>query len=175
MGQTMLSSETELWFAIHVVPQHEFKVAAQLHYKGQEAFLPAYSSRRQWSDRSKLVHRPLFPGYVFCRAKKSNFRMVLDTPGVYNIVSFGGRPYPIPETEISSIKLALASGREICAVQHVFIGQKVQVATGPLSGITGIVTRVKDRERLVISVDVLMKSVAVEIGLSEIVALDTAS
>ncbi len=167
----MISPEHSNWFAVQVVPQHEHKVATQLRYKGQEEFLPLTAAHHQWSDRRKLVSRPLFPGYVFCRAKRSSFGTILSTPGVHKIVSFGGTAYPIPEIEIQSLQQALGSGREVCVTAHLTVGQRVQVSRGPLSGITGIVMRQKNRERLVISVELIMKSVSVEIAPSELIPL----
>lgn len=169
----MLSPEIALWFVIQVMPQHECKVASQLRYKGQEEFLPMVSSRRQWSDRSKVIDRPLFPGYVFCRVRRSSFGLILDTPGVHRIVSFGGQAHPITEEEMSRLQLVLASGREVTPVPYLALGQRVQVLDGPLAGMMGIVTRLKNRDRLIISVDMLMRSVAVEVTSAELSACDT--
>jgi len=156
------------WFAVQVVPQHECKVSMQLHYKGHEEFLPTLPIRRQWSDRSKVTKQPLFPGYVFCRIRRAEFGVILTTPGVYRIVSFGGHAQPIGEEEIISLQRAVDSGRDICAVPFFSPGQKVHVTSGPLSGLTGVVARLKNRDRLVISVELLLRSVAVEIANSEI-------
>lgn len=168
----MLSPEIALWFAIQVIPQHECKVASQLRYKGQEEFLPMVTSSRQWSDRSKVSERPLFPGYVFCRVKRSSFRVILDTPGVHRIVSFGGHAHPIADEEITSLQQVLTSGREVAPVSYLKLGQRVEVIDGPLRGVTGIVTRVKNRNRLLISVDMLMRSIAVDVALGELSACD---
>jgi transcription antitermination factor NusG len=168
----VLSPDIALWFAVQVIPQHECKVASQLRYKGQEEFLPMVSSRRQWSDRSKVSERPLFPGYVFCRVKRSSFGVVLDTPGVHRIVSFGGHAHPIADEEISSLQHVLVSGRDVASVPYLTLGQRVKVIDGPLFGVTGIVMRVKNRNRLLISVDMLMRSIAVEVSLGELSACD---
>ena len=169
----MLFPEIALWFAIQVIPQHEFKVASQLRYKGQEEFLPMVSSRRQWSDRSKVSERPLFPGYVFCRVKRSSFGVILDTPGVHRIVSFGGQAYPIADEEMNSLQQVLASGRDVAPVPYLALGQRVRVIDGPLSGMSGIVLRLKNRSRLIISVDMLMRSIAVDVALAELSACDS--
>jgi transcriptional antiterminator NusG len=165
----MISPDTILWFAVQVIPQHEFKVSEQLRSKGQEEFLPSITIRRRWSDRNKLIHQPLFPGYVFGRLRRSSFATVLGTPGVCRIVSFGGKAHPICNEEIDRIRRVVNCGREVTATPYFTLGQMVQVISGPLCGLIGIVDRVKNRDRLIISIDMLMRSVAVEIMMSELV------
>lgn len=164
----MVSPEAALWFAIQVMPQHECKVSTLLRFKGQEQFLPMVSTRRRWSDRVKVVDSPLFPGYVFCRTKRSCFGTVLSTPGVHRIVSFCGQPQPIADHEIDFLHQVLKSGRDVTPVPYLSLGQKVKVINGPLFGLSGIVNRLKNRDRLIISVDMLMRSVAVEVGIAEL-------
>ena len=164
----MLPPDRAFWFAVQVVPQHEHRVSTYLRDKGHEEFLPTVRTRRQWSDRSRLRERPLFPGYVFCRVQRSSFGSVLSTPGVYRIVSFGGHAYPISDEEMLSLRRVADSGRDISSVPYFSLGQKVCVAHGPLSGLDGIVVRIKNRHRLVISIDLLMRSVAVDIAMSEL-------
>lgn len=169
----MVHSDNAFWFAVQVVPQHEYKVSTRLRYKGQEEFLPLVPMRRRWSDRDKLSTQPLFPGYLFCKVRRSCFGLVLDTPGVYRIVGFGGHAHPIADEEIVSLQRLVTSGREVCAIPYFSLEQKIEIVSGPLSGITGVVTRLKGRDRLVISVDLLMRSVAVDIAISELAAHDT--
>lgn len=171
----MLPEEQLLWFVVQVMPQHEQSVALQLDLKGQEYFLPTIKSTRQWSDRKKLLTVPLFPGYVFCKTKRSWFGAVLNTQGVFRIVSFGGKAHPIPDDEMISLRRVIDSGRYLCPVPYVSLGKHVQVVRGPLSGMTGIVTRIKKQNRLVISVDLIMKSVSVDIAASELSLADLAS
>lgn len=106
---------------------------------------------------------------------RSTFGTVLNTPGVHRIVSFGGVAYPIPDAEIVALQQALSSGGEVSPVPYLAIGQKVQVAFGPLAGVTGIIARQKNRDRLVISVEIIMKSVSVDISSSDVIALDPAT
>lgn len=170
----LLPPELTLWVAVQVVPHHEFKVASQLRYKGHEEFLPTRKERHTWADRKKDLQRALFPGYVFCRTQRSSFGAVLGTSGVFRIVSFGGHPCPIPDSEIESLRQALVSGREFSSVPYLSGGEKVRVVQGPLAGLTGIVTRLKNRDRLVISVDLIMKSVSLDVALSELALLEVA-
>ncbi len=164
-----ISSPIEPWFAVQVIPRHEQKVALRLQNKGHEHFLPVNTCFHQWSDRRKQITDPLFPGYVFCRVSRSAFESVLKTSGVCRIVCFGGRPYPVSEEEIRALQLATSSGLPYCPVPYISTGERVRVAHGPLSGITGIVTRIKNKDRLVISIDVIMKSVSLEVPCGQVV------
>lgn len=163
------------WFAVQVTPQHEQKVALQLGVKEQEYFLPMIQSRRHWSDRLKILDRPLFPGYVFCRTSRPFFGCVLGTLGVIRIVSFGGRPYPVSDDEISALRSVIKFGRDLRTVPYISIGDKVQIASGPLAGIAGLITRINNQTRVVISVSLIMKSVSIEAAISEVVPLEIAS
>jgi transcriptional antiterminator NusG len=157
------------WFAVHVTPQHETKVAILLEYKGYEQFLPTYKVRRNWADRVKLIEQPLFPGYVFCRVKEAVFGLLRTTPGVIRIVGVAGRPLRVPDEEIKAVYQAIQSGLDVCPfAPHLKIGQKVLVKRGPLSGIVGKLAEVKNRSRLVISVDLTMKAIAVDIDVADV-------
>jgi transcription antitermination factor NusG len=164
-----------LWFAVQVAPQHEQKVALLLQYKGYEQFLPTRTSRRHWSDRIKILKAPLFPGYIFCRAARSSFGAILNTRGVHRIVCFGGRPCPIPEVEIKTLQKAVESGKDVIEVPYLSAGQRVKIAGGPLAGVIGIVTRQKNSSRLIVSIEIIMRSISVEIASSDLIALDPAS
>lgn len=149
------------WFAVQVMSLHEKKVAAVLAYKGYKQFLPIERVTSKWSDRTKTLERPLFPNYVFCRMEHGTVRPVLATPGVVRIVGFGGKPYPVREEEIVAIQRLVSAGCEPVAVAHPKIGERVRVLEGPLKGITGILTRIKNRSHLVVSIEAIMKSVAI--------------
>jgi|SRR5947209_251809 len=161
----------ESWFAIQVAPRHEKKVATMLGYKGYEQFVPTYESRRKWSDRSKVIELPLFPSYVFCKIHhKAANGLILTTPGVLRVVGFGGKPYPIADDEIDAIrKLTLCA--DVSPVTYLKVGQKVRITSGPLSGVTGILAQIKNRNRVVISVDLIMKSIAVDVDSFDVCAM----
>jgi transcription antitermination factor NusG len=167
-----VSSETVAWFAVQVVPQHEKKVETLLHIKGLECFLPSISVRKHWSDRTKIAPRPLIPGYVFCRTTRSCFASVLRTPGVYRIVSFGGSAFPVSDTEIDSLVRIVNSGLQVHPVSYLTLGQKVQVKDGPLSGIMGVVSQLKNRTRVIVSIEMIMKSISVDVGSWEVSVVD---
>jgi transcription antitermination factor NusG len=161
--------EGESWFAIHAAPQAEKKVAEHLTYKGYQCFLPLYKSRRKWSDRTKVLELPLFPGYVFCRLREAIIGPIRSTPGIVRVVSFGGKPYPIPESEIEALQQIVRSGADASPyMPFLKVGQKVQVKDGPLSGIVGIVVQMRNQRRLVISLDAVMKSISLNLDAYEV-------
>jgi transcription antitermination factor NusG len=164
----MIALETEFWFAMQVVPQHEKKVAVLLEHKGYRQFLPTYKASRKWSDRVKLIDLPLFPGYVFCRTQRSLIGRALGTPSIYRVVSFGGRPYPVPEEEITALQQVVHSQRDVCSVPYLAVGRRVEVKTGPLTGVRGFIAQIKNRIRLIISVDLISRSVSVDVHASEV-------
>lgn len=168
----MLDKTFTSWFAIQVVVRAESKVARLLQYRGHELFLPTYRIRRQWSDRLKSVDLPLFPGYVFCRLGDVSAGLVLSTLSVIRIVSFGGKPTPISEQEIESLRVVSTVGEKLEPCAYLPIGQRVQIVRGPLSGISGLLTQNRNRHRLIISVDAIMKSVSVEIDANDIRVLE---
>ena len=105
---------------------------------------------------------PLFPGYLFCRLAHTAAGLVLTTPGTIRIVSFGGKPYPISEAEIEAIRRMCSSGR-VSPFPHFKEGESVRIKDGPLAGITGVLKEMRNQQRLIVTVDFIMKSVAVEI------------
>jgi transcription antitermination factor NusG len=151
------------WYALRVKPRFERAVFQNLAAKGFRSFLPLYKERRRWSDRVKLVELPLFPGYVFCSLDIHRRLPVLQTPGVLHFVSFDGEPAPVEQREIEALQTAVSSGAPLSPWPYLREGQQVIVARGPMRGLTGILLKVRDEFRLIISVTLLMRSVAVEI------------
>lgn len=159
------------WFALTSKPRHEKAVAENLRGKGLESFLPLYRARRQWSDRLQTVELPLFPGYVFCRFTCSNRLPVLNTPGVTSVVSFADRPAPVADEDISRIQAIQASGLPSQPWPYVRIGQRARIERGSLAGLEGVLLREKDALRVVVSLELLQRSVAVEIDRDMICAV----
>jgi transcription antitermination factor NusG len=162
-GGGQLSAEA--WFALQIRQSHCFIVPALLSAKGYEILAPVYRCRRQWSDRIKEIDAPLFPGYVFCRFDPDTpcTVPVVTTPGVLKILGFGGKPEPLDETEIESVRLAAQYGLSPRPYQYLSAGSRIRIAQGPLSGVEGILTRIKNKDLLVISVSMLQRSISVEI------------
>lgn len=154
---------SENWYALHVRTRFEKQVQTHLEDKGYEVFYPAYISARQWSDRVKSLSLPLFPGYVFCRFNVNARLPILITPGVNQVVGAGKTPIMVDESELSAIRRVIESGVAAQPWPYLKVGETVEVESGPLEGLTGIVTRIKNSNRLVVSVSLLMRSVAVEL------------
>jgi transcription antitermination factor NusG len=150
------------WYAAYTCANHEKRVAAELVARGVEQFLPVYSSVRRWKDRRVNLDLPLFPGYVFVRLVLSDRLRVVQIPSVVRLVGFGGLPTALPDTEMEIMRSGL-SGR-LCAEPHPFLteGRRVRVRSGPLAGMRGILLRRRGKARFVISVELIMRSMAVE-------------
>lgn len=151
------------WFALTVRPKHERTASQYLHSQGFDQYVPLHRVRRRWSDRVKDMEAVLFPGYVFCRFSYEDRLRVLGAPGVRSLVSAGGTPLQVDESEIAAVRRLVASGRPLDPWPYLRIGQDVAIDYGPLAGIRGVVLRDKDRWRVVISVEALDRSISVEI------------
>lgn len=153
----------ERWYVLTVKPRHELVVAAGLQSKGVENYLPTYVVRRRWSDRTKRLTLPLFPGYVFCRISLSGGVQVLPTPGVRTFVTFGGGPEPVPDDEMAPIIRITSSGLPLEPLAYLCRGDRVRVREGPLRGIEGTLWRCGDGMRVVVGIEMLQRSVSVAI------------
>jgi transcriptional antiterminator NusG len=158
-----MASSPLLWFALAVKPRHEKSVAQRLSNKGLESLLPLYRASRQWTDRLKTIDLPLFPGYVFCRFDLDNRRAVCSTPGVKSIVGFDKGPTPLPAEEIYRVRTIIASGLPALPWPHTCAGEAVPIVRGSLVGLTGVLIDEKASLRVVVTVELLRCSVAVEI------------
>ena len=166
MNQRTTLSRPDLlsWYALQIRSKLASVVSATLRGKGYEEFLPLYRSRRQWSDRIKELEIPLFPGYLFCRFDVSDRLLpILTTPGVIGIVGAGKIPVPVDDGEIEAIRMVLRSGLAAQPWPFLSVGSKVYIEGGPLAGLEGIITNGDKIYRLVVSVSLLQRSVAIEI------------
>ena len=151
------------WYGVRVRSRFEQVSSASLRSKGYQEFVPLVRSRRRWSDRVKDVHMPLFPGYVFCSFNPLRTLPVLQSPGVVGIISFDGRPAAIPEEEIQAVRAMVDSTLAVCPHPFLKSGQKIRVNRGPLAGVEGLIVEIKKTFRLVASIGLLQRSIAVEI------------
>jgi transcription antitermination factor NusG len=158
-----MSETHEQWFAVRVKSNFERTTSLLLREKGYEEFLPTYRSKRSWSDRVKETSEPLFPGYLFCRFNVGQRFPVLATPGVVHVVSVGRKPVPVETEEIEALQRIVQSGVGVQRWPFLRVGQSVIVEQGPLAGVEGILTGIKDDFRIVVSVQLLQRSVAAEI------------
>jgi transcriptional antiterminator NusG len=157
------------WFAIWTRSRHEQVVREQLAMRQIEAFLPTIPKWSRWKDRKKKIDWPLFPGYCFAHFDPANTLPVLKCTGVVNIVSFEGRPAPIPDYELDSIRLLIGSDIQYDPCPLLKEGAMVEVSGGPLKGVVGRLVR-KDaaRARLVLSVDLIGQGVSVEVDAADV-------
>ena len=141
----------------------------QLDKKGIDAFLPTITRWSRWKDRKKKIDWPLFPGYCFARFDPGNALPILKCAGVVNIVSFEGKPAPIPEYELDSIRVLVASELQYDPCPMIHEGMMVEVVHGPLGGVIGRLLR-KDapKARLVLSVDLIGQAVSVEVDAADV-------
>ena len=157
------SHQQHPWYAIHVQSKFEKVASTVLRDKGYEEFLPLYSVKRQWSDRVKQLDLPLFPGYLFCRIDIGRLLPVVTTPGVLGVVSAGKCPIALSEHEIEAVRAVVRSGLPSMPWPGLIAGTPVLIEHGPLAGMEGIVLDVNKKYRLIVSVPLLQRAVAVEI------------
>jgi len=151
------------WYALRVKSHCERMTAASLRSRGYEEFLPTYRLRRRWSDRWVELELPLFPGYVFSRFDARHRLPILQIPSLVHIVGIAKTPLPVDEQEIAAIQAIVHSGLAAQPWPYLRVGDLVRVQYGALSGLEGILVEVRKRHRLVVSVTLLQRSVAVEI------------
>jgi DNA-binding response OmpR family regulator len=169
---SVVKRDDSAWWALYTSHRHEKAVARMLQAKEFEVFLPLYSSLRRWTDRDKMLSLPLFPGYVFVRGGLNRRLEVVSTPGVQMILFYGEHVAIIPEGEIHAIQKMLEEPYHAEPHPYLKCGERVRVKRGSLEGIEGILVRKKNLYRLVLSVDLLARSVAVEIDAADLEAID---
>jgi transcription antitermination factor NusG len=164
------------WFAVYTTCRHEKRVAGHLEQRGIEHYLPLYRSRRKWKDGSRVtLSLPLFPGYVFVHICRNERVPVLEVPGVLWIVGkSGAQPAPLPQFEIETLRAALDPLR-VEPYPTLIAGQRVRIRTGVLSGIEGIVIRRRNSLRVVITLELIMQSIAVEVDADDLDLIDPSS
>jgi transcription antitermination factor NusG len=156
------------WYAAHTNSRHEKRVAQQMEGNQIAHFLPLYKSVRRWKDRKKQVELPLFPGYVFVHIALRDRLQVLKLPGVVQLISFNGTPAPLPDAEIEALRGGLAKSLATEPHPYLTVGKKVRVHSGPMAGVEGILLRRKEKFRVVLSIHLIQRSVAVEVDETEI-------
>ncbi len=153
-----------LWYAAYTSANHEKRVAEQLRERSVDYFLPTYECERRWKDRRVKLQTPLFPGYVFVRVALRDRLRILQTPGIVHLVGFGGHPAPLPQEDIQAIQNCLGQGLRVEPHPYLRVGCRVQVKSGPLQGLEGIIVRRKNWSRFVLLLELLQRAVAIEIN-----------
>jgi len=164
------------WFAVQVRPKAEKVISCSLAVKGYECFLPTYWQKRRWSDRVVDTEWPLFPRYLFCRMDTTHLSQasrIVDTPGVTRIVSFGGPPVPVADSEIEALQKLMNSSLAREPLAYLPLGTRVRVKSGPLAGVEGLVLPGGNLNKIVLSVQFLNRSVSVSFdGATDLEVLD---
>lgn len=150
------------WFALLVRTRHEMAVAEHIRGMGYEEFLPLFKCQKRWSDRLREVESPLFPGYLFCRFDPQNRLPILKIPGVIQVVGNNRQPISVDEGEINAIQTLVTSGIANQPWPFLEVGERVRIEVGPLRGLEGVLVQFRGNRRLVLSVTLLQRSVAVE-------------
>jgi transcriptional antiterminator NusG len=166
LSHTWATATEKSWFAVQTRPRHEKTVAAGFKEKGIGAFLPLLSENHRWSDRCRSVDVPLFPGYVFIHtADTAATRVsVLRTCGVIRFVGVRGTGLPIPDEQIESVRIILEHGIRLTPFPYLNVGQRVRIRGGSLEGVQGILLGMNDDQSLIISVELIQRSLAVRVS-----------
>ncbi|MBZ5509070.1 MAG: UpxY family transcription antiterminator [Acidobacteriia bacterium] len=156
------------WFAVFTVPRHEKRIEQHLHLRKIENFLPLYQKQRQWKDGSKgMLQLPLFSTYIFVRISIRERLPVLKVPGVISIVGGGPQPMPVPDSYIHFLREGLRHGK-IEPYPCLAVGTRVRIRSGVMAGMEGVLLRKKNNFRVVLTVEMIMKSVIVEVEMDDI-------
>jgi transcription termination/antitermination protein NusG len=158
------------WFAIQTLSRHEKVVRSQLEMRNVEAFLPTTKRLSQWTDRKKEIEVPLFAGYCFARLSLADRLPVLQSQGVVRVIGSGGRPEPIPEEEIESLRKLISSSSDYASCPYLTEGMLVEVVRGPLQGVKGRLVREARPCRLILSISLIQRAVTVEIDADSVIA-----
>lgn len=158
-----LGTEIERWFAVQVRTRWESSTALLLSGKGYQTLLPTYRTQKRWNGKLRQVNAPLFPGYVFCQFDRQKRLPILVTPGVIAVVGQGKVPLPVDDAEIEAIRTIVSSGVLAEPWPFLEVGQKVRIESDALQGLEGILVQFKGKHRVVLSVSLLRRSVALEI------------
>jgi transcription antitermination factor NusG len=172
LGERQPSTSGFAWYAVQVRTRYETTVADHLHRMEYELFLPLQQCRKRWSDRVKETQIPLFPGYLFCRFDTQKRLPILKTQGVIQIVGCGRQPIPVDETEIKSIQILVSSGLRSEPYPFLKPGARVRIESGAFRGLEGDLVELKGQRRLVLSVSLLQRSVAVELDAYAVTAVE---
>jgi transcriptional antiterminator RfaH len=159
------------WYAVYVRSRFERVTEQALARRGYQAFSPFYRIKRKASDRTKVIELPLFPGYVFCCFDAQRRLPIISAPGVVAVVGTGKTPSPISLAEVRSIQTVVNSGRPVRPERYLRQGQRVRIEAGPLCGVEGTLTKLKSACRLVVSVELLQRSIAVELDQESVLPL----
>jgi transcription antitermination factor NusG len=163
-----LSSECAGWFATYTVPRHEKRIAEYFTLREIEHYLPLYRAQHKWKDGSKVVlELPLFPNYIFARIARSERVRVLETPGVVSLVGYGREACPVSDSYIAFLREGIRL-RKVEPHPYLVVGERVRIKAGPMAGMEGVLVRKKNNLRVVLTLEMIMQSVAVEVDAEDL-------
>jgi transcription antitermination factor NusG len=167
--EAVLDRSVPQWYAAYTYPRHEKRVAEHLAGRAVEFFLPQYETVSRWKDRRVRLTLPLFPGYIFVRIPLQERLRVLEVPSIVRLVGSNGHPTPLPEDELEKLRNGLSGS--LGAEPHPFLvtGRSVRIVRGPLEGLEGILLRRKGQFRLVLSLDLIQRSICVDVDVTDVV------
>jgi transcription antitermination factor NusG len=168
-GSALPASYLELhWYAVYTCANHEARVAAEIKVRDIEHFLPVYESVRRWKDRRVSLHLPLFPGYVFVRLALRDRLRVLQIPSVARLIGFNGQPAALPDEQIAILRSGLSERLRVQPHPFLTVGRRVRITNGPLAGLEGSLQRRKGKLHVVLSLDLIQRSVRAAVDLADI-------
>jgi transcription termination/antitermination protein NusG len=156
------------WYAAYTCANHEKRVAEQMRERSVDHFLPQYRSMRRWKDRRVELDLPLFPGYVFVHVSLGERLRVLQVPSVVRLVSFGGGPVELPDEQMTRLREGLGSKLKAGPHPYLTVGRRVRIRRGALAGMEGILLRMRGSVRVVLSLELIMQSISVEVDAADI-------
>jgi transcription antitermination factor NusG len=156
------------WYVAQTIARHEKRAAELLKNRDIENFLPLYESVRRWKDRRVRLHLPLFPGYVFVHMVFQERMRVLEIPSVVRLVGFGGSLSMLPDHEVEALQNGLTRQSHVEPHPYLTIGRRVRVKCGPLEGLEGLLVRKQGRFRLILSVDLIQRSMIVDVDAADV-------
>jgi transcription antitermination factor NusG len=162
----------ERWFALQVRARWESSTAVLLSGKGYKTLLPTFKTKKRWSGKLREVNAPLFPGYVFCQFDGQKRLPILVTPGVIAVVGRGRIPVPVEDPEMTVIQRVVSLGLRAEPWPFLEVGQRVRIDDEALRGLEGILINIKGNRRIVVSVSLLRRSVALEIDRSKVIPVE---
>jgi transcription antitermination factor NusG len=172
VGRALQSPGAEQhWYAAYTCANHEKQVATQLDVRAVEHFLPLYSSVRRWKDRRVTLNLPLFPGYVFIRLALQDRLRVLEIPSLVRLVGFNGQPAALPDEEMEILRSGLGQSRRAEPHPFLTVGRRVRITAGPFAGLEGVLKRKRSSVRVVVTLELIQRSVAVDVDAADVQAV----
>jgi transcription antitermination factor NusG len=159
------------WYAVYTCANHEKRIVTQFDERSIENFLPLYETVRRWKDRRMRIALPLFPGYIFVRHSLRKRLDILQVPGVVRLVGFNNVAAPLPIEDIETLRNGLTRAYDAKPHPYLTIGRRVRVVHGPFDGLEGILLRRRGRLRVVLSIHLIMRSVAVDVDVADVQVL----